>query len=382
MYRWSLNGGRVAGDPDEWLPSNLMRFHWELLDYHLHNMHLLLKRNPLVDEMGIYTVLVGAYRIPVGFVPFRARLARASGGPQRIGDFVGTSCTEIFVRLIEETAIRLFWHLPDELRAVAPQRESEEFQVRATAIAERLRDRDAGLPLSWSKIDFGDLATRIDREVLACSDIERSVYPAVYDEEDVPRPSNVHDLLYFNHSTRIPLDPELLFAENPFPFERLEIISRHNPNHSGPNDWVGYRLRGAIPDHLLPTGLLEAVRHSRRAQGTPVDFQPTVELTTVPKTHPKQGDPEPQLSSPSGRVQLFGLSESPVVDGVRVDKLTRTRYDVVAFLIRKGTDGAKKSELESVSGDAVNVLKSLAKIPIWSAVIALPGVPGRGYRIH
>ena len=281
MYQWSLNGGRVAGDPDEWLPSNLMRFHWELLERHLYNIHWLVNRNPSFDEYSVYTVLVGAYRIPVGFVPFRARLARVSGGPQRIGEFVGNSYTEIFVRLVEKTAQRLFFHLPDELRAVAPQRESGEFLVRATAIAERLRDRDSGLPLSWSKIDFADLATRIDGEVLACSDIERNVYPTVYDEEDMPRPSNVRNLLYCNYWTHLDCDPELLFAANPFPYEGLKIISRGDPNHMGPNDWVGHRLRGAIPDHLLAPELLEAVRRSRRTQTALVPPQPSIGQSAI-----------------------------------------------------------------------------------------------------
>jgi hypothetical protein len=69
--------------------------------------------------------------------------------------------------------------------------------------------------------------------------------------------------------------------------------------------------------------------------------------------------------------------------GKEVERLTKPGYDVVKALIETGPPGLSKDALVAKSGhgDAVNILKRLAKQPLWQEVISLPGRTGRRYRI-
>ena len=85
----------------------------------------------------------------------------------------------------------------------------------------------------------------------------------------------------------------------------------------------------------------------------------------------------------STRVKLFGLNDSPSVDGKTKSPLTKPRYDVVRLLIQSGSEGLTKDGLASEHGGAVNMLKALARSDRdWKKVIKLPGKPGRRYRIE
>ncbi len=87
----------------------------------------------------------------------------------------------------------------------------------------------------------------------------------------------------------------------------------------------------------------------------------------------------------SSMVKLFGQGEQPEVDGKLKPKLTAARYHTVQALIEAGETGLTKDELDSKSGhtDARKLLKAVAEIDEeWAAVISLPGVTGKGYRIR
>ena len=75
----------------------------------------------------------------------------------------------------------------------------------------------------------------------------------------------------------------------------------------------------------------------------------------------------------------------PVVAGTRsLTPLTKAQYAVVKALVEAGHKYVSKDDLVRLSGhgDAVNLLKKLCdQSPLWSKVIALPKIKGRGYRI-
>jgi hypothetical protein len=88
---------------------------------------------------------------------------------------------------------------------------------------------------------------------------------------------------------------------------------------------------------------------------------------------------EPEEVTP---VVLFGPGVRPLVLGRPKVKLTLAQFRVVKALLDAGEAGLCKARLQTISGDAINVLKRLAKSDDdWGAVIHLPGLPGRGYRI-
>ncbi len=93
--------------------------------------------------------------------------------------------------------------------------------------------------------------------------------------------------------------------------------------------------------------------------------------------------PSPLVAS--ARVQLYGRSDRPLVDGTPTATLTAAEYDVVHALLKAGDKGLTKDGLdrESKHGDARKILKRLAKRDAkWEAVIAFAGKPGMGYRIY
>lgn len=106
-----------------------------------------------------------------------------------------------------------------------------------------------------------------------------------------------------------------------------------------------------------------------------------------PGTEPPS-DPNlsPEPSAPSCPVVLRGLSKRPLVRGMEVGELSKSRYEVIQALVRAWPDGLSKDEFPRRSGypDAVRMLKKQAKKDeVWASVIELPGQDGRGlgYRI-
>jgi hypothetical protein len=88
---------------------------------------------------------------------------------------------------------------------------------------------------------------------------------------------------------------------------------------------------------------------------------------------------------PRPAVVLRGESEPPLINGRSwIQKLTRTRYKVIAALLQSFPGRLGKDALVRMSGvtDAVNVLKLLAKKDGWKDVIELAGEPGHGYGIR
>lgn len=107
--------------------------------------------------------------------------------------------------------------------------------------------------------------------------------------------------------------------------------------------------------------------------------RPAPEETITPS--PRAAEPTRLKTTPL-TVVLFSPTIDPVVLGRRKSKLTLAQFSVVKALIEAGERGLSKSRLQALTGDAVNVLKRLAKSdPDWGAVIQLPGGPGRGYRL-
>ena len=104
----------------------------------------------------------------------------------------------------------------------------------------------------------------------------------------------------------------------------------------------------------------------------------------APTQTPTSGAPWPSSETPdSVPVILLGARLGPLVLGRRKERLTSAQFQVVSALIEAGERGLGKANLSRVGGDAVNVLKRLAKSdPGWGAVIELPGQKGSGYRIR
>ena len=90
------------------------------------------------------------------------------------------------------------------------------------------------------------------------------------------------------------------------------------------------------------------------------------------------------LKSPSGKVLLFGQTDSPIVNGNPKKPLTTAQYDVVRALLKAGPNGLTKDTLVTKSrhGGALRTLKDLAaKDADWRRAISLAKVTGGGYRI-
>ncbi len=85
----------------------------------------------------------------------------------------------------------------------------------------------------------------------------------------------------------------------------------------------------------------------------------------------------------SGRVVLYGPTESPIVDGKKVTPLRIKQYDVMLALVRAGEKGLTKTALADASwGGARGILNRLRKTSAaWSRVISFPGKTGGGYRV-
>jgi hypothetical protein len=97
-----------------------------------------------------------------------------------------------------------------------------------------------------------------------------------------------------------------------------------------------------------------------------------------------QADARPSPVIASSRVQLYGRSDPPLIDGTPSAALTAAQYDVVQALLAAGEKGLTKDALDRKSGrgDARKILSRLAKRdPKWEAVIAFAGKSGMGYRI-
>jgi hypothetical protein len=81
-------------------------------------------------------------------------------------------------------------------------------------------------------------------------------------------------------------------------------------------------------------------------------------------------------------VVLISPSVRPFVLGRSKAKLTPAQFLVVKALMAAGEAGLTKARLLKVTGDAMNVLKRLAKSDKdWAAVVQLPGRSGRRYRL-
>ena len=104
----------------------------------------------------------------------------------------------------------------------------------------------------------------------------------------------------------------------------------------------------------------------------------------APAQTPTSDAPGPSSETPdSVPVILLGARLRPLVLGRRKERLTPAQFRVVRALLEAGDRGLGKANLSRVGGDAVNVLKRLAKSdPGWGAVIELPGQKGSGYRIR
>lgn len=83
-------------------------------------------------------------------------------------------------------------------------------------------------------------------------------------------------------------------------------------------------------------------------------------------------------------VELGRFGDSPVIRGKLKPRLTWAQYHVIKALLAAGDDGLTKDQLDVQSGrsEARKILKRLHDSdPDWAAVIQLPGIPGRRYRI-
>ena len=81
-------------------------------------------------------------------------------------------------------------------------------------------------------------------------------------------------------------------------------------------------------------------------------------------------------------VILVSRTVMPIVLGKRKPILTQEQYNVVQAILDSRNQRLSKKEIEGISGDAIGVLKRLAKSDAdWGAVIKLPGKAGNGYRI-
>ena len=95
-------------------------------------------------------------------------------------------------------------------------------------------------------------------------------------------------------------------------------------------------------------------------------------------------DPIPIVKTDSGSVLLFDPHDRPIVNGTEKPTLTYAQYNVVMALLKAGDKGLTKDALDRNSGhtDARKILGRLAnKDNDWKAVILLPGITGKRYRI-
>lgn len=89
----------------------------------------------------------------------------------------------------------------------------------------------------------------------------------------------------------------------------------------------------------------------------------------------------------SEKVELFGPTGNPKIDGVPVAPLSISRYSAIEALVKASPTGLSKSQLEHDAkdcGDPVSTLRLLTnRISIWKEVVVFPGANGRGgYRIE
>jgi hypothetical protein len=83
-------------------------------------------------------------------------------------------------------------------------------------------------------------------------------------------------------------------------------------------------------------------------------------------------------------VVLGSFGEPPIVRGMIKPRLTWPQYLVVKALLEAGEIGLTKYQLDAKTDrtDARKVLKRLHDSDAdWAAVIHMPGIPGRHYRI-
>lgn len=84
-------------------------------------------------------------------------------------------------------------------------------------------------------------------------------------------------------------------------------------------------------------------------------------------------------------IVLGRFGDVPIVRGKPKQRLTWAQYHVVKALLEAGNDGLTKNQLDSKTKrtDARKILKRLHDSdPDWAAVIHMPGIPGRHYRIE
>lgn len=78
------------------------------------------------------------------------------------------------------------------------------------------------------------------------------------------------------------------------------------------------------------------------------------------------------------RVTLFGNDKQVLIDGAPYPRITPAQYQVIKKIIVSAGGSLKYSDLQGISGDAVNTLKRLAQKDGWRDVIYLPRQEGRG----
>lgn len=87
----------------------------------------------------------------------------------------------------------------------------------------------------------------------------------------------------------------------------------------------------------------------------------------------------------TSRTVILGRPGDPVTVLVKLKpRLTLAQYHVVQALLNAGDNGLTKDQLDINSGHshARKILKRLAcSDPDWAAVIQMPGISGRRYRI-
>ena len=87
-------------------------------------------------------------------------------------------------------------------------------------------------------------------------------------------------------------------------------------------------------------------------------------------------------NAPSVVLNRFG--DQPIVHDKVKPPLTWAQFHVIQALLDAGNDGLTKDHLDVQSGhnEARKILKRLHDSdPDWAAVIHMPGIPGRRYRV-
>lgn len=166
---------------------------------------------------------------------------------------------------------------------------------------------------------------------------------------------------------------------------RFTYVMKSDDKYDDPRDrqLLG-DMRGEKPA-MLREHLRLAVVHLMHLDTTNTPAEPTTSETS---------DSQPSLSSTTEEppkepkpfqplVRLRGIAQKPLVDGQEVDSISEPRYKVIEALIKAGTDGLGKRELEEQSnGDAVKYLRALSKLPGWEKAICMAGKPWGRYAIR